>query len=125
MTPERWQHIDGLLQAVMNQPPAMRAVFLDELCANDLSAREEIESLISFRELANSFLETPPTEAIPDLFFEARESLIGETLGTYTIEAQLGEELGMGKVYLAHDARLERKVAIKLLPVELFARRAR
>jgi serine/threonine protein kinase len=118
MTPDRWQHIDALLQEVMNQPPAIRAAVLHRLCANDPSAREEIESLISFRELANSFLETPVTEAFPELLFEARESLIGQTLGTYTIEAQLGFG-GMGEVYLARDAKLERKVAIKVLPVEI------
>ena len=42
----------------------------------------------------------------------------GTTLGPYAIVSQLGAG-GMGVVYLAHDPRLDRHVAIKLLPPDL------
>ncbi|MFN0084450.1 MAG: protein kinase domain-containing protein [Blastocatellia bacterium] len=42
---------------------------------------------------------------------------IGSRFDRYEILAQLGTG-GMGEVYLARDSRLERKVAIKLLPAE-------
>src|SRR5260370_24672172 len=42
----------------------------------------------------------------------------GDRLGPYEVTALLGEG-GMGEVYLAHDSRLDRRVAIKLLPAYL------
>ncbi len=45
-------------------------------------------------------------------------------LGPYTLLAKLGQG-GMGEVHLASDSRLDRKVAIKLLPEELRADPAR
>ena len=47
-------------------------------------------------------------------------SMIGKTLTHYEITSQLGKG-GMGEVYQAKDRKLERDVAVKVLPEE-FAR---
>ena len=44
----------------------------------------------------------------------------GATLGPYEILARVGAG-GMGEVYKAHDTRLNRTVAIKVLPAALTA----
>src|SRR5258705_12632289 len=48
------------------------------------------------------------------------ETLIGSLAGRYTIERELGAG-GMATVYLAHDEKHDRKVAIKVLKPELAA----
>ena len=52
---------------------------------------------------------------IDELSFPARK-----TIGRYEICSQLGAG-GMGEVYLAHDTKLDRKVAFKILPADVIA----
>ena len=48
----------------------------------------------------------------------------GIKLGPYEIQSLIGAG-GMGEVYRAHDARLDRTVAIKVLPISCSADRDR
>jgi serine/threonine protein kinase/tetratricopeptide (TPR) repeat protein len=116
MTPQRWQQIDSLLQTVVDSPPDRRTSLLDEACTGDQALREEVESLLHFREMAQSFLEIPALEEVAGLLVEDRPDLmVGLLVDRYRIEQQLGAG-SMGEVYLAEDTWLDRKVAIKFLP---------
>jgi len=48
----------------------------------------------------------------------------GTSLGRYEVHSQLGAG-GMGEVYLAEDTKLDRKVALKILPAEVVANQER
>src|SRR5712691_9353420 len=49
---------------------------------------------------------------------------VGTRLGRYEIRSKLGAG-GMGEVYLAQDTKLERKVALKILPADVAANQER
>ena len=119
MTPERWQKIETLLQATLECTPAERGALLDEACAGDETLRDDVESLLASNDQIDSFLESPAVEDAAGLLgHERATSVVGLAIGPYTILSQLGVG-GMGEVYLAHDSRLGRKVALKFLPEEI------
>lgn len=115
MNPERWQQIKSLLHSALEREPGERAAFLDEACDATPSLRSEVEALIVSYEQAGGFIESPAVEFMADTLRNETDSLAGQSFGPYKIKARIGVG-GMGEVYLAQDSRLERRVALKMLP---------
>ncbi len=107
----------------LEEEPSVRDSFLAAACADDLSLRDEVDSLLEAHYAATGFMASPthlgaevvatPEEAAqvgtPD---EERD---GATIGPYTLSHVLGEG-GFGTVYLASQSKpVRRHVALKVL----------
>ena len=112
-TPERWARVERLYHEALARGAHEREAFLADACAGDDALRREIESLLA-HDGGAAFLSTP---AVANGIGPGIR--IGQALGPYIISALIGEG-GMGEVYRARDTKLERDVAIKVLP-EAFA----
>jgi eukaryotic-like serine/threonine-protein kinase len=119
VTPEQWQRVKEVFEAALERDSSRRAAFLDEVCDGDVALRREVESLIESYQREKGFLSTPVVAAAaPSLLDAQAETLVGDMVGHYKVFAPIGVG-GMGEVYLAQDTRLDRQVALKLLPTYL------
>ncbi len=127
---ERWTRLKPILEPAVELTPGEVPAYLERVCGNDQSLREEADALLRACEGARRslhFLDSPAAELaaplleLESLAHESPEELEpGTAVGPYRIERRLGRG-GMGVVYLAQDHRLDRRVALKLLPPGLAA----
>jgi len=115
MTPERWQQVKQIFNSAIQYPPQERDSFLSDVCLGDDVLRSEVESLIASHEQSGEFIDQPAYQAATWLTNEKSELSVGQKIGTFEVLSFISRG-GMGEVYLAQDQRLNRKVALKLLP---------
>ena len=132
MTDKRWTRAKALFQAAIDQPAAQRNAFVAAAAGDDEALRQDVESLLAAEAVDVSFLDRLPGAeerihpkspgVVPEPLdpTQSHPTLIpGQRIGSYEVIAVLGAG-AMGEVYRAHDTKLNRDVALKVLP-KLFA----
>jgi serine/threonine protein kinase/formylglycine-generating enzyme required for sulfatase activity len=113
-----WQRARKVFEDVLHRPVEERRLYAQELCGADEVLLDEVRSLLDWHDSSESFLETPAVVQVVENNEPHSQLIAGQRLLHYEIEKLIGMG-GMGEVYLAHDTRLDRNVAVKLLRRDL------
>ena len=117
-TPDRsrWERVRELFDAALDQPAERRREYVTARCDDDADLALEVLGLLDADAEKPDFLDGLAA-GLPDVVRDDdSDPLVGETLGTYTVEARHADG-GMGSVYVARrsDGIYTEKVAVKVL----------
>jgi tRNA A-37 threonylcarbamoyl transferase component Bud32/TolB-like protein/tetratricopeptide (TPR) repeat protein len=130
----RWMRVREAVEGALALAITERAAYLDTACGGDHALRTDIERLIATCERvgdADPLFDISAAEFAAPLVaeVEARQTRLRERMlgllrdgvaGTYEVQREIGAG-GMATVYLAHDLKHRRAVAIKVLRPDLTA----
>lgn len=127
MTPEEYRRAGDLFDQFRDLPERDRGAAVDAACSGNSELRAQVMRLLDAdREAAGgSFLERRAIEDAARLIAIEPPNLLspGTVIGNFRLGARIGAG-GMGVVYEASDLRLDRRVAVKVLPLPLAAEAA-
>jgi len=124
MTPATWSEIERLFHEALARAPEDRATFVAHACRGNADLQNAVASLLDYEPHTRDFIEprtgdlraSPMADAVAAVRTPiTRGRHAGSVFGAYALESLIATG-GMGEVYRARDTRLDRVVAIKILP---------
>jgi serine/threonine protein kinase/Tol biopolymer transport system component/tetratricopeptide (TPR) repeat protein len=112
----------ALLEALEKRTPEERAVYLNQVCGDDVGMRAELDSLLAFHQQAGDFLVSGPLAQGVTLDELPLTEEPGTIIGRYKLLEKIGEG-GMAVVYMAEQTEpIRRKVALKIIKLGMDTR---
>src|SRR5262245_53912983 len=119
---ESLDRLESLFAATLQKPPADRAAYLDQACADDRPLRQRVEALLGAQAAAGSFLESPAPSPVVTVDEQPVGEGSGTVIGPYKLLQQIGEG-GMGTVWMAQQTTpVQRVVALKVIKAGMDSR---
>lgn len=119
LTAERWARIAPHIDALLDLPLEERAAYMHRVSGDDLQMRGDLERLLAETRRGDSLIDRAATERFSLLLEDNRD--LPPVLGDrYDVKDEIGRG-GMALVFLGHDRKHDRPVAIKVLRPEVGA----